>query len=47
MQSHAMLPVHWGYFIDGTRAMHSSQSSGSPTLPPHRASGVDIIDMLA
>jgi hypothetical protein len=34
-----------GYPIDGMDATHSSQSSGSPSLPFHHAGQVNIVDV--
>jgi hypothetical protein len=34
-----------GYFVDGIDATHSSQCSGSPSLPFYHASRVNIVDM--
>jgi hypothetical protein len=34
-----------GYSVDGTDATHSSQSSGSPSLPFYRTSRVNVVDV--
>jgi hypothetical protein len=47
MWSRVVLLVCWGYFIDETEATHSSQSDGSPSLLPHYANQVDIVDVWA
>jgi hypothetical protein len=40
-----VLLVCWGFFIDETVAIHSSQRGGSFSLLSHRASRVDVIDV--
>jgi hypothetical protein len=42
-----MLLVHWGYFVDGTGVIHSSQGTGPPSLLSRRPSRVDVVDMWA
>jgi hypothetical protein len=42
-----VLLVCWGYFIDETKATHSSESGGMSSLQSHRAGRVDVVELWA